>query len=116
MFLSPERKHSCWWQGSSGSQPGQAGTRVWSRPAPASHLCSPLPMATSPSISGQLEGGDFTCHLLPPQASFHRSTGAHTHRNPQRGRRVAQPLSWGQQARGPVGSQKGTLGALGAVQ
>lgn len=61
---------------------GRQGQGCGQEATPASHLLSPLPIATSPSISGQLEGGDFKCHLPPPQAYFRRNTGAHTHRDP----------------------------------
>lgn len=99
---------------------GRQGQGCDQEATPASHLLAPLPIATSPSLAGQLEGDDFKCHLPPPpQASFRRDTGAHTHRDPGGADNVARPLGWGRWAgrgvrgSGVTGGDPGALGAAG---
>lgn len=84
---------------------GRQGQGCGQEDTPASHLLSPLPIATSPSISGQLEGGDFKCHLPPPKPTS-AGTQVPTPTETQEGQNnVAWPLGWGRRAGGGMKGQ-----------
>lgn len=51
-----QRTLSCGWPPSLGWQPGRQGQGYGQEATPAPHLLLPLPMATSPSTSGQAGG------------------------------------------------------------
>lgn len=65
---------------------GRQGQGCGQEATPASHLLSALPIATSPSISGQLEGGDFKCHLPPPPSLLPQEHRCPHPQRPRRGR------------------------------